>query len=86
MNIVRIDKDVFLVEGQSRYLKWSISEDPNCVEFEGGPRICEGQDFQGCTVVGLKKSETSSRARKAVEITVKNEAQSLGNPPASVED
>jgi hypothetical protein len=83
--IIRIDKDIFLVEGPSQYLKWSMNEGPNCVEFEGGPRICEGHDFQGGTVVGLKKSETSSRTRKAVEITVKNEAQGLGNPSSGVE-
>jgi hypothetical protein len=71
--ITEIDKNCFVIEGKSQYLKWSLSEPPKSVEFDSGPRLLLGNNFYNKgKIVKLEKAETEESSNKAVRVIVEN--------------
>lgn len=65
-----LDKNTYLISGESRFLKWSLNEPPERVEFERGPRLCLGKDFYGKGIVTALAPADAEKSHKAVKVTV----------------
>jgi hypothetical protein len=65
------DPNIFVIEGKSQYLKWSITDPPKSVEFEHGPKLVLGHSFyEKGKIIKLEKFESKETQDKAVKVTV----------------
>lgn len=65
------DKNVFIIEGKSQYLKWSMS-DIKKVEFQNGPRLSAGKDFYNKGIIeDLEQVQPSDPLNKAIRVKLK---------------
>lgn len=68
--IKEIEENCFIMEGKSQYLKWSINDPPNSVEFDKGPKLVLGNDFYNKgKIKKLEQAQTEDFANKAVKVT-----------------
>lgn len=64
----------YLIEGESIYLKWSMSDPPSSVEFHDGPRLIVGKNF-------FNKGTISSLEPVGVGVGNKVVRVKIGTPP-----
>jgi len=68
--IKEIEENCFIMEGKSQYLKWSISNPPNSVEFDKGPKLIIGNDFYNKGKINkLEPIKSEDSSNKAVKVT-----------------
>jgi uncharacterized cupin superfamily protein len=69
--ITRTSEYCFIIEGESQYLKWSMTDPPKSVEFQNGPRLTLDNDFYGKGKISkIEPVEVSDKLKKAVKVTV----------------
>lgn len=66
----QIDKKTYLISGESRFLKRSLNEPMDRVEFEGGPRLIVGCDFYGKGKIAKLEPADSEKDEKTVKVTL----------------